>query len=126
VIAKWIGKALQQLVPPHENDIHDIAPAMPMDINDPIAAADFKFKKIGRANGPKRFVVCPACNGGWMSTLENRAKPVMTPLILGTVVSKGTELTDASINTINTWMTKTTILLDCTEGTPPAIPQAVS
>jgi len=83
-----------------------------------------KVRKIGSANGPKRFIVCPTCNGGWMSQLENAAKPVMEPLMLGTHLPEQVELDSDSLRILATWATKTAMVMDCSEDTPPLIPQA--
>jgi hypothetical protein len=46
--------------------------------------ADEMVENIGNAIDYKAKTVCKACNEGWMSALENeRAKPVLTPLVIG-------------------------------------------
>ncbi|MCD1643084.1 hypothetical protein [Aurantimonas coralicida] len=51
-------------------------------------------------------VVCEQCNNGWMSRLEVRARPILTPLILGEecVISTGDQVVIAS------WIAKTAMV----------------
>jgi hypothetical protein len=52
------------------------------------------------------------CNGGWMSDLEQRAEPVLTPLIDG----RKTTLTVEQQVIITTWMIKCAMVFDGMEG----------
>ena len=51
---------------------------------------------------------CEECNQGWMSKLEDRAKPVLTPLIQGTP----TRLEPHVLETICFWALKTILMVD--------------
>lgn len=53
-------------------------------------------------------IVCQSCNNGWMSDLEHRTKPILTPMIRGNAVS----LTCEERTIIASWMTKTAMVLD--------------
>ena len=50
--------------------------------------------------------VCDSCNGGWMSALESRAKPVLTPLIHG----ETRELTQGDQRLVAAWTFKTALV----------------
>lgn len=58
--------------------------------------------------------VCRGCNGGWMSTLEVRARPLLAPMILG----KPHPLSMAQQLTVATWATKTAIVCERSLSTP--------
>lgn len=60
--------------------------------------------------------VCPECNGGWMSQLEERAKPVLLPMIEGRAPVR---LGSRDAETVATWAVKTA-LVSGSEFTPPA------
>ncbi len=60
--------------------------------------------------------VCKPCNGGWMSTLEARAKPIVGPLTRGEAV----EIPPTARATIATWATKTAIMYGARVGVLPA------
>jgi hypothetical protein len=54
--------------------------------------------------------VCAVCNNGWLSELEQAAKPLLEPLILG-----GTQnLTPAELDTVALWCVKTALLFQFT------------
>lgn len=40
-------------------------------------------KRPGDPRSSKVRVVCKSCNGGWMSRLQSRAKPILIPLVVG-------------------------------------------
>jgi hypothetical protein len=52
------------------------------------------------------------CNNGWMSDLENEAKPILTPLILGHPLN----LTPPMQVTVALWCTKTAMVFDLTRA----------
>lgn len=54
--------------------------------------------------------VCEGCNEGWMSTLEDRTRPVLTPLIHG---EPGSLDQDAQ-GLISAWAVKTAMVFECT------------
>jgi hypothetical protein len=43
-------------------------------------------KRQGSARSRKLRIVCKSCNGGWMSDLQQKAKPILIPLINGETV----------------------------------------
>jgi hypothetical protein len=53
-------------------------------------------------------LVCHDCNTGWMAELEERARPILTPLIKGNASS----VTQAEQLVIATWATKTVMVLE--------------
>ncbi len=54
--------------------------------------------------------VCERCNNEWMSLLEEQAKPILTPMIMGEIPVR---LTPASQLILATWAVKTALMLDC-------------
>jgi hypothetical protein len=52
--------------------------------------------------------VCTGCNVGWMSSLEEEAKPVLTPMIQG----RGKELHAGDQRQVATWAFKTAAMFD--------------
>jgi hypothetical protein len=123
VVPRWVGKVLHRLTPPHEPRVMDVAPKRAIDLTDP-NPVPLKITPVGRAVGPKRYVVCVQCNGGWMSRLETRAERIMTDLILGGPIASGSVTLDgAALREVVVWMTKTTLVMDSSEDTPPAFDQ---
>src|SRR3954454_12205133 len=66
--------------------------------------ASKQTEEVGRSwGGPGLDIkvkrVCGACNSGWMSELENEAKPYLTPLILG----EATELDRQAREIVAAW-----------------------
>ena len=51
-------------------------------------------------------IVCGRCNSGWMSQLQQRAKPLLLPMILG----QWRPLSPAEQETLATWMTMSVIV----------------
>ena len=41
-------------------------------------------KRVGGSTVFKLTPVCAGCNGGWMRKLEDLARPILTPLVVGT------------------------------------------
>lgn len=58
--------------------------------------------------------VCAGCNNGWMSVLEEEARPTLTALIAG----KPRELDVTEQTTLATWGTKTAMMLDFHQEKP--------
>jgi hypothetical protein len=70
--------------------------------------------KAPRIHATSNFVdgrVCSTCNNGWMSALENEAKPILIPLIEGKRLVQN--LTMAERQTVAKWATKTASLISC-------------
>jgi hypothetical protein len=66
-------------------------------------------------------VPCRACNNGWMSALEGRAKPVLTPMFQGSP----RHLQPHELEVICFWAQKTSLMLDrCSDATRQNIPDA--
>ena len=63
-------------------------------------------------------VVCHSCNTGWMSRLEGRAAPLLTPMIQG----RPTALSQADQLVVATWATKTAIVVEPTLNKPDHFP----
>lgn len=55
---------------------------------------------------------CQRCNNGWMSELENEAKPILTPLLHG----KPSTLTFREQQVIGIWYVKTAMMYDLHSG----------
>jgi hypothetical protein len=65
---------------------------------------------------------CQHCNEGWMSQLEDRAKPILTPLILG----RSTRLELHDLETVCFWAIKTSLMLDrCSDADRQNVPASV-
>ncbi len=63
--------------------------------------------------------ICETCNGGWMSNLENEAKPLLLPLIKGEMGLSS--LSDSEALVVARWAAKTTIVLsNCSSLRQPA------
>lgn len=88
------------------------------------------FREIGSAEAERkeweskpfrettRFV-CGGCNGGWMSRLEAKSKPLLTPAIS----RRGPlRLADASQAIVATWATKTILVFQGTQADEPMAP----
>lgn len=100
VFARWLTAALvrqggEPLV--HRND----SPGHPESRD----AREFDF--VVRA-------ACQDCNNGWMSALESRARPLLTPMMRG----ERRQLTSADQKSIATWATKTAMLIEITDTDP--------
>jgi hypothetical protein len=61
----------------------------------------------GKATSPTVAIACASPNHGWMSELEEKAKPILTPMIIGQRV----ELNDEEQRIVSTWAVKTAIVL---------------
>ncbi len=75
------------------------------------------------APGPDATVkrVCNACNNGWMSRLEDRAKPILGPMIMGDNIP--ITLAPSSQRTLASWALKTALMLDFLHsGSKPVFP----
>jgi hypothetical protein len=55
--------------------------------------------------------VCVRCNTGWMSGLEQRVRPVLSPMLLGPVSPLPVILNPARQGLLATWAVKTSLLL---------------
>jgi hypothetical protein len=65
------------------------------------------IRKIEGDIGSKKIrVVCKACNEGWMNTIEERARQVLSSLIMG----EPHTLTAEELETIGTWLVLKTIV----------------
>jgi hypothetical protein len=62
-----------------------------------------QWKSVGNL-GHKAAVVCAKCNSGWMSVLESRAIPLLTPMIRA---DRRVTLTPEDQHIVATWVTKT-------------------
>jgi len=95
VLAKWIAKALPG---PYVKVTHEVGDLKPY-------VAKGNFGLVTRA-------ACKGCNGGWMSRLEDAAKPIMLPLMLG----QPGELDQRCQTVVAQWMIKTAMMIDCTKS----------
>jgi hypothetical protein len=65
---------------------------------------------------------CRSCNEGWMARLEDRGKPILTPLIQG----RSTRLELHDIATVCFWALKTSLMLDrCSDADRQSVPRDV-
>lgn len=56
--------------------------------------------------------VCARCNNGWMSQLEERARPMLLPMLQG----RGRELHREGQRTLASWALKTSMMFEHTQG----------
>ena len=118
VIPRWIGRSLRKVVPPGE-DVWLLVDHKKPDDED---ATLIHRRKIGAPSGPKRKVVCDDCNRGWMKRLEDDVKPVIENMILGSIPSDGISLSDADLDTVRRWITKTSLINYFVSQSPPCDP----
>ncbi len=78
------------------------------DVNKKYNTTKFSAYKQGHPGTQKKRKVCIPCNGGWMSKVEDTAKPLLTKLILNETVS----LTLAQQALIAKWAVMTTIMAE--------------
>jgi hypothetical protein len=64
--------------------------------------------------------VCAACNSGWMSRLEQRAKPLLTELLAG----RELQLSRTEQQLLATWGLKTVFMLDASFRRPTGVTRA--
>lgn len=78
-----------------------------------------KLYRPGDAHSQRLRVVCSSCNNGWMSRLQEKAKPLLVPLIKDEwpVLNKDTQATIAS------WIVMTTMVVEFANPETAAIPQ---
>jgi hypothetical protein len=76
---------------------------------------DNKGRKAPRLDMQLRQVSGP-CNTRWMCRLEEQAKPILTPMIIGEMP---VELTPVSQSTRANWAMKTVLMSDCAHGGQP-------
>lgn len=77
----------------------------------------FKPVRIGQGSikKAKLRVVCRTCNNGWMSTLEGKVRPVLSPLIVGESAALGAE--DQHI--LSEWIAMKIMVLE--QSSPPDV-----
>jgi hypothetical protein len=73
-----------------------------------------RYDRQGHSGTVKVRVVCERCNNGWLSVLENRAKPILTPMILG----ERCRLESEDLNILATWAAKTAMTAECKQPRP--------
>jgi hypothetical protein len=104
--AKWIGEVLPVQGEPFRHTVRAAS--------DNRVLAQWSAREIDAV--ARR--VCAACNGGWMSRLEESARPILMPLVLG----RGCVITRSNQRTLATWATKTALALQLTSRGATQIP----
>ena len=94
--AAWIGRTLPR-VQKHYDQHH-------WSVTKPLTWLRFKTKRS--ILDARLKVVCKECNNGWMSDLQDLAKPIITPLILG----ERTTLEPQQVEILATWATMTAMV----------------
>jgi hypothetical protein len=74
--------------------------------------------KQGHAGTLKIRRVCASCNGGWMSRLEQEAKPILTPLLLGHTKALNRQHQDI----MSAWISMTVMIMDLDDPSNECIP----
>ena len=82
--------------------------------------SSFRPQRQGDVLTRKLYCVCKNCNNGGMSRLQERAKPVITHLLLGT----WDELTPDQQALVSAWIAMTTMVYEFVDPPTVAIPQA--
>lgn len=67
-------------------------------------------RRTGSILSRKLRIVCGYCNNGWMSRLQNKAKPILLPLITG--ASQNFSLASADAKVIAAWATMFTMVVE--------------
>jgi hypothetical protein len=98
IIAAWIGRLLRD----HYGAIGEVS--FRHESEHPEAGVPTREKHAKQPRYISR-AFCANCNGGWMGRLEERAEPVVGPLILGEARS----LSAADQETLVFWATKTSL-----------------
>jgi hypothetical protein len=95
---KWLKAYVQSTMKKHHMQGEVVGrPGTPISIKSTIRAGDPLKSKIK--------IVCEACNNGWMSRIQQRAKPFLIPLIEGSTSVLGTVAQKA----IATWCVMATM-----------------
>jgi hypothetical protein len=95
---KWLKAYVQSTMKKHHMQEEVVGrPGTPISIKSTIRAGDPLKSKIK--------IVCEACNNGWMSRIQQRAKPFLIPLIEGSTSVLGTVAQKA----IATWCVMATM-----------------
>lgn len=82
-----------------------------------VISPDLQFKR-GPVGSRKIRKVCGKCNSGWMSVLENQAKPALAAMIRDEEFNIPTELQ----RILSAWAAMTAIVAECTDPLSQAIP----
>jgi hypothetical protein len=77
-------------------------------------------QRQGQAGSRKVKVVCKGCNTGWLSTMEEATKPILSPLVQGTAGM----LKAAEQRALAAWIAKTTMTSEFLEPKQTSIRQA--
>lgn len=85
----------------------------------PVGPAEVR-KRHGHVVTSKIRVVCERCNNGWMSTIEDEAKPILQLL----VEARFAALSPADLLKLATWTTLKFMVVDCREQEQSAITQS--
>ena len=117
IFAKW----MRSVIPRTGRETHTRTIYRPVLRNDgtyaPLAA---RYRKQGHAASLKVACACKGCNGGWMSGLETRNRPLLTTLIQG-----GTcVVSEEEIRNLSAWVAKTVMAAEFYRKESVAIPQA--
>lgn len=78
-----------------------------------------KIHRPGDAHSQRLQVVCGRCNSGWMSTLQEEAKPILVPLVNG----ERPILDEHSQYILSRWATMNTMVIEFADPPTAMIPQ---
>jgi hypothetical protein len=105
VIPKWMGK----FRPKGAVFLHTMRPEMRGDMELPAHLPEFRAKNFELTADS----ICARCNHGWMSDLETKSSPLLTPMIEGKAV--GLDIERQVL--VSTWVAKTALTFD--QAMPP-------
>lgn len=98
ILPDWMSKVF-----PERHNFHSLKTTYPYDVNE---SPTYKISQ-GPLGSKKRRNVCTECNVGWMSTLEQLAKPFLVNLIS----RKETTFDYGSKTTLSAWVVMTHIMM---------------
>ena len=110
VFADWLGKYIPRSMTVHQSRVARVH----------IDREDVTFhKKTGDPHSQRVRRVCEACNSGWMSKLQEAAKPFLVPLILG----HKTTMHRRAQTLVSGWIAMTVMTAEFTQREVIAIPE---
>lgn len=105
-LPKWVGRAVHAAMPPQGKwEATRVASRTGKPTRQ-------HTKVVGNPSAVKLPLVCQEnCNGGWMSRLENKTKPILEPMI----ADSPTALSAGDRFVLATWLTKTALVHELIE-----------
>ena len=116
VLPDW----LRELFPRSPSDTHTMGVVNWVELETGgLAPATSTHTRQGQASTRKVRFVCEKCNHGWLSTMEERTKPLLKRLVVG----DRTYLSIIEQSALATWAVKTVMTAEFIEPTKSMVPQ---